>query len=68
MSDPQRRLDDRLRALCTQAKKAADDDLEPILQELLTLVHRKGERLKTRAARLLLEGESLGPDRRKQMP
>jgi hypothetical protein len=67
MSAPQRRLDDRLQELCARAKTAVDGDLEPILQEFLALVHWKGERLKARAARLLLNGDRLEPERRKSM-
>jgi hypothetical protein len=61
---PQRRLDDRLRALCLRAKTAPNGELVFILQELLALVHRKTERLKRRAGRLLLKGEELEPERR----
>jgi DNA-binding LacI/PurR family transcriptional regulator len=48
-----------------KALSAADGELEAIRQELLTLVHQKIERLKRRAARLLLEGDHLEPERRK---
>lgn len=64
MSVPQRRLDDRLRELCAIARTASDGDLEAVMQELLAVVHRKSERLRTRAAKLMLKGERLGPDRR----
>ncbi len=67
MRFPQRRIDDRIRKLCTKLKAAASAsarDVEPVLQELLGLVHRKNERLKRRAARLLLKGEHLEPERR----
>lgn len=57
-----RRIDDRIRQLCAVA--ATDDDSEPFLQELLQLVHVKSERLRTRAARLLLNSEHLEPERR----
>jgi hypothetical protein len=61
---PQRRIDDRIRKLCATAQAASHRDLEPILQELLALVHQKVERLRRRAARLLLKGEHLEPERR----
>ena len=61
---PQRRIDDRIRELCARAQAATDGDLESILQELLALIHRKDERLKRRAGRLLLNHEQLEPERR----
>ena len=60
---PQRRIDDRIRQLSAQLVAAQDGDLEPLLQKLLELVHQKNERLRTRAARLLLNGEHLEPER-----
>ena len=65
MSVPQRRIDDRLRRVCAKALTADGGKLEALRQELLTLVHQKMERLKTRAARLLLNGEHLEGERRK---
>lgn len=62
-----RRVDDRIRELYAKASSAPNEDLEPILQELLALVHRKSERLKRRAARLLLKGDHLEPERRKSL-
>lgn len=67
MSAPQRRLDDHLRAICAKLITTPGDELEDILQELLRLVHRKAERIKARAGRLLLKGEQLEPERRKSM-
>lgn len=64
MPVPQRRIDDRMRKLCVKAQSATDGDLQPILQELLVLIRQKDERLKRRAARLLLKGEHLEPERR----
>ena len=61
---PKRRIDDRIRALCARLTACGNGDLEPILQELLELVHRKNERLARRAARLLLKGQHLEPERR----
>jgi hypothetical protein len=65
MTPPRRRIDDRIRELSSKVQFAADSDLDPVLQELLRLVHEKGERLKIRAARLLLNGEQLEPERRR---
>ena len=62
---PQRRIDDRLVKLCAKAKAARDAESRAILQEILQLVHQKNERLKRRAARLLLNGEHLEGERRK---
>jgi hypothetical protein len=58
---------DRLREICAKLRTASTDELEDTLQELLALVHRKAERLKARAGRLLLQGEQLEPERRKSM-
>ena len=64
MSAPQRRIDDRIRLICAKVSGASNGDVEPALKELLTLVHEKSERLKLRAARLLLNGEHLEGERR----
>jgi len=61
---PRRRLDDRIRAVCAKIEAAPDGDFGTLLQELLKLVHEKNERLKSRAARLLLKGERPDPERR----
>ena len=59
-----RRIDDRIRDLCVKAATATDADSESLLHELLKLVHEKSERLRARAARLLLKRECLEPERR----
>ena len=64
MNARQRRLDDRIRAACLRLI-ASNGDFEASVQEFLTLVHQKSERLKRRAARLLLNGKSLEDERRK---
>lgn len=64
VSVPQRRIDDRIRDLCVRLKAASHGDLDTILQELLRLVHQKNDRLKRRAARLLLKGDHMEPERR----
>jgi len=62
---PQRRIDDKLRNLCAKVLAASDDgELECVRQEFLALVHEKLQRLKSRAARLFLNGEHLEPERR----
>lgn len=64
MDVPQRRIDDQLRRICKKALTASDQERERILAEMLELVHAKSERLKRRAAKLLLSGKSLEPERR----
>jgi hypothetical protein len=51
-----RRLDDRIRYLCTQVTGASNGELEAILQELLSAIHEKMERLRGLAANRLLAG------------
>jgi hypothetical protein len=53
-----RRLDDRIRNLCGQITKAADGELEALLQDLLGAIHEKIERLRSLAASQLLGGKS----------
>ncbi len=64
MSVPQRRIDDRIRAACSNAIAASSEDLGKILQELLGLVHEKSERIKARAVRLFMKGEKLEREHR----
>jgi len=58
---PKRRLDDRIRELCDKAGAAAngpqpdDGQLESILQQLLGAIHEKVERIRTLAAKKLLQ-------------
>jgi len=51
-----RRLDDRIRELANRAVAASQVDVEPILKELLALVHEKLERVRRMAMSHLLEG------------
>lgn len=60
---PSRRLDDRIRHLCTQITEASNEDLDVVLQELLGAIHEKIERLRSLAASQLLAGKS-AKDRR----
>ncbi len=64
---PARRLDDRIRYLSTQLVGADDGEIEAILQELLTAIHEKLERLRARAANRFLFGQSI-PERRASPP
>ncbi|HEY3971388.1 MAG TPA: hypothetical protein VGM18_00200 [Candidatus Sulfotelmatobacter sp.] len=56
---PSRRLDDRIRDLSANVARAANGDVEGILQELLAAIHEKLERLRARAATRFLTGECL---------
>ena len=67
MALPQRRIDDRLRALCAKLPAVPEHEFETVLQELLELVHQVNERLKRRAARLFLKGDHPEPERRASM-
>jgi len=46
----ERRLDDRIRSLSVEMVGAPKDELERILQELLSAIHEKMERLRSLAA------------------
>ena len=65
MKNPERRIDDKLRKISSEALRAPDPERKRVLGELLQLVQLKSERLKKRAARLLLKREQLEPERRK---
>lgn len=65
MSSPQRRIEDRIRELCVNAKTATNGDLEPVLIELSELVHKTIEHLRKRAQSLLVEGKPLLEPRRR---
>lgn len=49
-----RRLDDRIRHLCSQIAEASDGETEAILQELLSAVHEKIEHLRSLTTHQLL--------------
>ena len=65
MSSPQRRIEDRIRELCANAKTATDGDLEPILIELSRRLHKTIEHLRKRAKSMLVEGKPLLEHRRR---
>jgi hypothetical protein len=65
MSPPQRRIEDRIRALCANAVTATDGDLEPALQELSQLLRGTIEHMRESATRLLVEGMPLLEPRRR---
>jgi hypothetical protein len=58
-----RRLDDRIRDLSNRAASASQGEAEPILQELLVVVHEKLNRIRKMAADHYLKGKPL-KDRR----
>jgi hypothetical protein len=49
-----RRLDDRIRHLLARVTEASNGELEAVLQELLSAIHEKIERLRSLAANQLL--------------
>lgn len=71
---PTRRLDDRIRKLCAEIAKTPtgrgplSPKIEATLQELLTAIHEKTERIRTLAAKKLLQttdqNEKAGKERR----
>lgn len=63
---PQRRIDDRIYKLFTELQEAEEGDVETLLQLLLELIRQKNERLKTRAAKVLLKGKPLGLGRERR--
>jgi hypothetical protein len=65
MTLPQRRIEDRIRVLCTKAVDATDGDLEPALQELSQLMRTTIEHIRESATRLLVEGTPLPEPRRR---
>jgi len=62
-----RRLDDRIRHLCAQVTEASNGELEGVLQELLSAIHEKIERLRIMAANQLLRRKPVR-DRRASPP
>jgi hypothetical protein len=60
-----RRLDDRIRELCTEAVAAKDSpNVTSIVTELQSAIHQYTQRLRARGA-ALLTGRHFPPDRRK---
>lgn len=59
---PTRRLDDRIREICTQISAvgcdphSTDQEVEILLQKLLEAIHRKVERMRIIASNKLLQG------------
>lgn len=64
MGVPRRRIDDRLRDLCAKALVSSDGELKDFREEFLALLREKLERLEKHAARFLLNGQRLEPERR----
>ena len=54
----QRRLDDRIRQMCTQIASASNAEMEEVLQGLLGAIHEKVERLRALAVNQLLVGKT----------
>lgn len=65
MSLRARRLDDRIRKLCTEAIAAEDSaGVKSILHDLQSAIHQCTQRLRNRAT-AILTGHNLPPERRK---
>lgn len=66
MPYPNRRLDDRIRELCSKALASSDhENMHEILSELQSAVREAIERLRSTAVGSLVERRELPPDRRK---
>ena len=66
MSPPERRIEDRIRELCTKAgADATDGDLQVILRELSQLLRGTIEHMRKDATSLLVEGKPLSEPRRR---
>jgi hypothetical protein len=61
-----RRLDDRIRCLCVQVTEASNEELESLLQQLLSALHEKIDRLRGLAASQLVGGRP--PKDRRALP
>lgn len=59
-----RRLDDRLRELCAKVVRVSDEDAEPVIRELQSVLHEKIEQLRTLTAAHLTATEVLKAERR----
>ena len=65
MSPPHRRIEDRIRELCSKAVTATDADREPVLLELSHLLRGTIEHMRTNATNLLVERKPLLEPRRR---
>jgi hypothetical protein len=66
MSKKSRRLEDRIRELCTKVVASKDaEELEPILSELKGAIHQAVERVRARAIAVLGTRGGLPVERRK---
>jgi len=66
MGIPSRRLDDRIRELCTDAVTAKNSpQVKSILSELQSTIHQYTRRLRARAAGILIGPFDYPPERRK---
>jgi hypothetical protein len=69
MSTHDRRLEDRIRKLCTKAIAAKDSDrLEPVLIELQAAIHQAVEKIRSSAGAHLKGRCEPPPERRKSLP
>ena len=63
---PSRRVDDRIRHLSRQLTQASQEDIPVIVQNLLSAIHEKMERLRGLAAKRFLGGPH--PEERRALP
>ena len=61
-----RRLDDRIRCLCVQVTEASNEELDALLQQLLSALHEKIDRLRGLAASQFIGGRP--PKDRRALP
>jgi HEAT repeat protein len=52
---PSRRLDDRIRRLCSKVTSASEEEAEPLLKELQSAIREKIESVRKLAARQLIQ-------------
>jgi hypothetical protein len=52
-----RRLDDRIRSLCSKVTSASEDEVEPLLKELQSAIREKIESVRRLAVRQLIQRE-----------
>jgi len=65
-SVPSRRLDDRIRELCSKALTAPDSELDAILSSLQSALHDHNARLRKLAAKKLVRAENGQPQDRRR--
>jgi hypothetical protein len=62
---PARRIEDRIRALCTRVASADEHDLVKVLCELQSTIHEYTRRAENRISASILSWRAFRPERRK---